>query len=89
MTTVRIVPARHIRPPRGPDGSDVPGWWPHQRLVVLADDAGHRAVPLYNTVWRWSRRYGPGTAQAAASAPSPATSASTAAGSKRIIDRAT
>jgi hypothetical protein len=29
----------------------VPDWWPHQRLVVLADtaptkDGGHRAVPL-------------------------------------------
>ena len=47
MTTVRIVPARHIRPPRAPDGSDVPDWWPHQRLVVLADDAGHRVVPLW------------------------------------------
>ena len=47
MTTVRIVPARHIRPPRAPDGSEVPGWRPHQRLIVLADDAGHRAVPLW------------------------------------------
>ena len=47
MTTVRIVPARHIRPPRAPDGSDVPDWWPHQRLIVLADDASHRAVPLW------------------------------------------
>ena len=47
MTTVRIVPARYIRPARAPDGSVVPGWWPHQRLIVLADDAGHRAVPLY------------------------------------------
>ena len=25
----------------------MPGWWPHQRLIVLADDAGHRAVPLW------------------------------------------
>jgi hypothetical protein len=25
----------------------VPDWWPHQRLIVLADDAGHRAVPLW------------------------------------------
>jgi bifunctional DNase/RNase len=30
----------------------VPGWWPHQRLIVLADtvpakDGGHRAVPLW------------------------------------------
>ena len=47
MTTVRIVPARYIRPARAPDGSDVPDWWPHQRLIVLADDAGHRAVPLW------------------------------------------
>ena len=51
MTTVRIVPARHIRPPRAPDGSDVPDWWPHQRLIVLADDAGHRAVPLWLRVF--------------------------------------
>jgi hypothetical protein len=47
VTTVRIVPVRYIRPPRAPDGSEVPGWWPHQRLIVLADDAGHRAVPLW------------------------------------------
>ena len=47
MTTVRIVPVRHIRPPRAPDGSEVLGWWPHQRLIVLADDAGLRAVPLW------------------------------------------
>jgi hypothetical protein len=52
VTTVRIVPARHIRPPRAPDGSEVPGWRPHQRLIVLADtvpakDGGHRAVPLW------------------------------------------
>jgi hypothetical protein len=24
----------------------VPDWWPHQRLIVLADDAGHRALPV-------------------------------------------
>jgi hypothetical protein len=52
MTTVRVVPAHHIRPSRAPDGSDVPGWRPHQRLIVLADtagtkDGGHRAVPLW------------------------------------------
>jgi hypothetical protein len=47
VTTVRIVPARYIRPARAPDGTDVPDWWPHQRLIVLADDAGHRAVPLW------------------------------------------
>ncbi len=54
MTTVRIVLVRrpYIRPARAPDGSDVPGWRPHQRLIVLADtvpteDGGHRAVPLW------------------------------------------
>jgi hypothetical protein len=52
VTTVRIVPARHIRPRRAPDGSEVPDWWPHQRLIVLADtvpteDGGHRTVPLW------------------------------------------
>jgi hypothetical protein len=47
VSTVRIVPVRHIRPKRAPDGSEVPGWRPHQRLIVLADDAGHRAVPLW------------------------------------------
>ena len=53
MTTVRIVHAlRHNRPARAPDGSDVPDRRLHQRLIVLADDAGHRAVPL------WLRVYG-------------------------------
>ena len=48
MTTVRIVFARHhLRPARAPDGSDVPDWRLHQQLIVLADDAGHRAVPLW------------------------------------------
>jgi len=54
VTTVRIVLVRrpYIRPARAPDGSDVPGWRPHQRLIVLADtvpteDEGHRAVPLW------------------------------------------
>ena len=47
MTIVRIVLSHHNRPARAPDGSDVPDWWPHQRLIVLADDAGHRAVPLW------------------------------------------
>ena len=51
MTTVRIVLTRHNRPERAPDGSDVPDWRLHQRLVVLADDAGHRAVPLWLRVW--------------------------------------
>jgi hypothetical protein len=48
VTTVRIVHAlRHNRPARAPDGSDVPDWRLHQRLIVLADDAGRRAVPLW------------------------------------------
>ena len=47
MTIVRIVLSHHNRPARAPDGSVVPDWWPHQRLIVLADDAGHRAVPLW------------------------------------------
>ena len=47
MTTVRIVFAPHIRPARGPDGSEVPNWWLHQLLIVLGDDAGHRAAPLW------------------------------------------
>jgi hypothetical protein len=41
VTTVRIVFARHhLR-------RDVPDWRLHQQLIVLADDAGHRAVPLW------------------------------------------
>jgi hypothetical protein len=57
VTTVRIVLApRHNRPARAPDGSDVPDWRLHQRLVVLADtvpskDGGHRAVPLWLRVF--------------------------------------
>ena len=47
MTTVRIVYAQHIRPARAPDGSDDPDWRLHQQLIVLADDAGHRAVPIW------------------------------------------
>jgi len=48
VTTVRIVFAlQSLRAARAPDGSDVPDWRLHQRLVVLADDAGHRAVPLW------------------------------------------
>jgi hypothetical protein len=47
VTTVRIVFAQHIRPARAPDGSDVPDFRLHQQLIVLADDAGHRAVPLW------------------------------------------
>jgi hypothetical protein len=53
VTTVRIVFARQsLRAARAPDGSEVPDWRLHQRLIVLADDAGHRAVPL------WLRIYG-------------------------------
>jgi hypothetical protein len=52
VTTVRIVHAlRHNRPARAPDGSDVPDWRLYQRLIVLADDAGHRAVPLWLRVF--------------------------------------
>jgi hypothetical protein len=52
VTTVRIVHAlRHNRPARAPDGSDVPDWRLHQRLIVLADDAGRRAVPLWLRVF--------------------------------------
>jgi hypothetical protein len=48
VTTVRIVVARQsIRPARAPDGSDVPDWRLAQRLIVLADDPGRRAVPLW------------------------------------------
>jgi hypothetical protein len=47
VTTVRMVYAQHIRPARAPDGSDDPDWRLHQQLLVLADDAGHRAVPLW------------------------------------------
>jgi hypothetical protein len=54
VSTVRIVLVRrpYIRPAQAPDGSEVPGWRPHQRLIVLADtvpakDGGHRAVPLW------------------------------------------
>jgi hypothetical protein len=47
VSTVRIVFAPHIRPARARDGSEVPDWWLHQLLIVLADDAGHRAAPLW------------------------------------------
>ena len=42
MTIVRIVLA-DPRTGRVPEGSAVNG----QQLIVLADDAGHRAVPLW------------------------------------------
>jgi hypothetical protein len=52
VTTVRIVFAlQSLRAARTPDGSDVPDWRLHQRLVVLADDAGHRGVPLWLRVF--------------------------------------
>jgi hypothetical protein len=57
VTTVRVVHAlRHNRPARAPDGSDVPDWRLHQRLIVLADtvptkDGGRRAVPLWLRVF--------------------------------------
>src|ERR1700722_14010718 len=57
VTTVRVVHVlRHNRPARAPDGSDVPDWRLHQRLIVLADtvpgkDGGHRAVPLWLRVF--------------------------------------
>jgi hypothetical protein len=47
VTTVRMIYAMHIRPARAPDGSDNPDPRLHQQLFVLADDAGHRAVPLW------------------------------------------
>jgi hypothetical protein len=52
VTTVRIVFAlQSLRAARAPDGSDVPDRRLHQRLIVLADDAGHRAVPLWLRVF--------------------------------------
>jgi hypothetical protein len=42
-----MIYAMHIRPARDPDGSDNPDWRLHQQLFVLADDASHRAVPLW------------------------------------------
>jgi len=57
VTTVRIVFARQsLRAARAPDGSDVPDWRLHQRLIVLADtvptkDGSHRGVPLWLRVF--------------------------------------
>jgi bifunctional DNase/RNase len=51
VTTVRIVLSHYNRPARGPDGSDVLDRRLHQRLVVLADDARRRAVPLWLQVY--------------------------------------
>jgi hypothetical protein len=59
VTTVRIVHAlRHNRPARAPDGSDVLDWRLHQRLIVLADDAGRRAVPLWLRVFGYKELLG-------------------------------
>jgi hypothetical protein len=56
VTTVRIVLTRHNRPARAPDGSVVPDWRLHQRLIVLADtvptkDGARRAAPLWLQVF--------------------------------------
>jgi hypothetical protein len=57
VTTVRIVFAlQSLRAARAPDGSEVPDWRLHQRLIVLVDtvpakDGGHRAVPLWLRVF--------------------------------------
>ena len=56
MTTVRVILSHHNRPARAPDGTDLPDWRLHQRLIVLADtaptkDGGHRAVPLWLPVY--------------------------------------
>jgi hypothetical protein len=57
VTTVRIVFARQsLRAAPAPDGSDVPDWRLHQRLIVLADtvptkDGSHRGVPLWLRVF--------------------------------------
>ncbi|HEX3751990.1 MAG TPA: hypothetical protein VHW06_15595, partial [Streptosporangiaceae bacterium] len=45
-----------LRAARAPDGSDVPDWRLHQRLIVLADTVptkggGHRGVPLWLRVF--------------------------------------
>src|ERR1700722_56026 len=50
VTNVRMVLSRHNRPARALDGSDVPDHRLHQRLIVLADDAGHGAVPRWRGV---------------------------------------
>jgi diketogulonate reductase-like aldo/keto reductase len=59
VTTVRIVFAQRIRPARAPDGSDVPDFRLHQQLIVLADDAGHRALPLWLRIQKGLRAYSP------------------------------
>jgi hypothetical protein len=51
VTTVRVILSHHNRPARAPDGSDVPDYRLHQRLIVLADDAARRAVPLWLQVY--------------------------------------
>jgi len=56
VTTVRVILSHHNRPARASDGSEVPDWRLHQRLIVLADtvpakDGGYRAVPLWLPVF--------------------------------------
>jgi hypothetical protein len=51
VTTVRVILSHHNRPARAPDGSDLPDYRLHQRLIVLADDAAHRAAPLWLQVY--------------------------------------
>jgi hypothetical protein len=51
VTTVRVVLSHYNRPARTLDGNEVPDRRLHQRLIVLADDAGHRAAPLWLQVF--------------------------------------
>jgi hypothetical protein len=51
VTTVRVILSHHNRPARPLDGGEVPDRRLHQRLIVLADDAGHRAAPLWLQVF--------------------------------------
>jgi hypothetical protein len=47
VTTVRVVFSFHSRPGRPPDESSGPHPRLNEQLIVLADDAGHRAVPMW------------------------------------------
>jgi bifunctional DNase/RNase len=51
VTIVRIVFTLRSRPGATPDGSGVTDPRLSQHLIVLADDAGHRAVPLWLRVF--------------------------------------